>query len=232
MTLSSAHASQVRGIFLQTKSFYLNRGVRITPYYNLKTKYVNSINRKGEVKLNGALLDLLRGGGYVLYARHGEATVGEDQPYLNFLYCFTQRNLSEMGRRQAIYYGQILHSYQIPISYPVLTSPFCRTIETAQLAFGNAGVQVDPFWFEIYRLDGNISVTEQKGILDALQSRLEIIPPQGSNKVIIAHSFPEGIGLGQIRDMGTVIVRPLGQGNGYEIAARLSFVDLYNLSRY
>ncbi|HYE11014.1 MAG TPA: histidine phosphatase family protein, partial [Patescibacteria group bacterium] len=30
------------------------------------------------------LLDLLRGGGYILYARHGEATVGEDQPYMNF----------------------------------------------------------------------------------------------------------------------------------------------------
>lgn len=186
---------------------------------------------KGEVKLNGALLDLLRSGGYILYVRHGEATVGEDQPYPNFIYCFTQKNLSDTGRRQAIYYGQILRNLRIPISYPILTSPFCRTVETAQLAFASAGAQVDPFWFEIYRLSGNISGAEQKRILDTLQSRLEIIPPQGSNKVIIAHSFPSGIGLGQIPDMGTVVVRPLGQGNGYEIVGRLSLVDLQNLAR-
>lgn len=185
-----------------------------------------------EVKPNRSLLDLLRDGGYILYARHGEATVGEDQPYLNFLYCFTQRNLSEMGKRQAIYYGQILRNLRIPISYPVLTSPFCRTIETAQLAFISAGVQVDPFWFDIYRLSGNLSDAEQQRILYTLRSRLEIILPQGSNRVIIAHSFPEGIGLGQIPDMGTVIVRPRGQGNGYEVVAKLSLAGLLNLPRY
>ncbi|APM39844.1 histidine phosphatase family protein [Clostridium kluyveri] len=182
--------------------------------------------------MNNSLLDLLRGGGYILYVRHGEATVGEDQPYLNFLYCFTQRNLSEMGRRQAIYYGQILRNLRIPINYPVLTSPFCRTIETAQLAFGRSNVQIDPFWFEVYKLSGSISAAEQRRILGSFQSRLEVIPPQGSNKVIIAHSFPEGIGLGQIPNMGTVIVRPRGQGNGYEIISKLSLSDLVNLGRY
>jgi phosphohistidine phosphatase SixA len=81
--------------------------------------------------LHGALLDLLGVGGYILYARHGEANVGEDQPNLNFLNCYTQRNLSEMGRWQAVYYGQILRNLQIPVSYPVQSSPFCRAIETA-----------------------------------------------------------------------------------------------------
>lgn len=178
-----------------------------------------------------SLLDLLRNGGYVLYARHGEATVGEDLPSLNFQYCSTQRNLSEVGRRQAIYYGEILRSLQIPISYPIITSPFCRTIETAQLAFGRSSAQIDPFWFEIYKLSGNLSASEQKRILDSLQSELEIKPPQGSNKVIIAHSFPKGVGLGQIPNMGTVIVKPLGQGKGYEIINKLSLGDLANLLR-
>lgn len=182
--------------------------------------------------MNRSLLDLLRSGGYILYVRHGEATVGEDQPNLNFLYCFTQRNLSETGRRQAIYYGQIIRNLQIPINYPVLTSPLCRTIETAQLAFGTVNVQIDPFWFQAYRLSGNLFAAEQRRILDSLQKRLEMIPPQGSNMVIVAHSFPKGIGLGQIPDMGTVIVKPLGQGNGYEVVAKLSLADLFNLERY
>jgi hypothetical protein len=182
--------------------------------------------------LNRSLIDLLRGGGYILYAKHGEATIGIDQPNLNFLYCFTQRNLSETGRRQAIFYGQILRYLQIPISYPIQTSPFCRAIETAQLAFGNAGIQIDPFWFEVYKLSGNLSIAEQTRILDQLKLKLEVAPPLGSNRVIIDHSFPEGIGLGQITDMGTVIIRPLGRGNGYEVVSKLSLADLANLPRY
>lgn len=181
--------------------------------------------------MNRSLLKLLRGGGYLLYARHGEATIGVDQPNLNFRYCFTQRNLSRIGRRQAIYYGQILRSSRIPISYPILASPFCRTIETAQLAFGWANVQIDPFWFQIYKLSGNLSNAEQKRILDSLQAILEINPPQGSNRIIIAHSFPKGVGLGQIPNMGTVIVKPKGQGNGYEIISKLSLIDLADLLR-
>lgn len=179
-----------------------------------------------------SLLDLLKSGGYILYARHGEASVGEDSPDLDFRYCYTQKNLSELGRMQAIYYGQILANLQVPINNPVLASPFCRTIETAQLAFGSSYIQIDPFWFQVYRLSDNLSITERQSIIDSLQSRLEIIPPQGGNRVIIAHSFPEGIGLGQIPDMGTVIVRPKGQGNGYEVVAKLSLTDLLNLERY
>lgn len=182
--------------------------------------------------MNSSIFGLLRGGGYILYSKHGEATAGEDQPNLNFLCCFTQRNLSEMGRRQAVYYGQILRNLQIPISYPVLTSPFCRAIQTAQLAFGSVGIQIDPFWFEVYKLSGNLSGAEQRRILDYLKLKLEIKPPLGSNRVIIAHSFPEGIGLSQVSDMGTVIIKPLGQGNGYEIVSKLSLADLANLPRY
>lgn len=120
------------------------------------------------------LLDLLRDGGYILYTRHGEATVGEDLPNLNFQYCFTQRNLSEVGIRQAIYYGEILRSLRIPISYPIITSPFCRTIEMAQLAFGRGNVQIDPFWVEIYKLSGNLSASEQKRILDSLLPKYKV----------------------------------------------------------
>lgn len=181
--------------------------------------------------MNSSLFNSLRSGGYILYVKHGEATVGEDQPNLNFYYCNTQRNLSETGRRQAIYYGQLLRMLGLPVSYPILTSPFCRAIETGQLAFGRPNIQIDPFLFQIYRLSGNLPSTEQKRILDYLQSQLEVNPPQGSNKVIISHSFPQGIGLGQIPDMGTVIVKPLGRDRGYKIITKLSLEDLANLSR-
>lgn len=71
----------------------------------------------------------------------------------------------------------------------------------------------------------------KKKILDSLQIVLENKPPQGSNTVIITHSFPKGIGLGQIPNMGTVIVNPSGHGNGYEIVNKLSLSELGELSR-
>lgn len=172
-----------------------------------------------------SLLNYLRNGGFILYARHGEATVGRDLSNLNFGNCLTQRNLSELGRRQAIYFGQILRYFQIPITFPISTSPFCRAIETAQLAFGNGNVEVLPFWYEVYKLSGNVPSGDRKRILNNLQSLLETVPEEGRNKVIVAHGFPEGIGLGQIPDMGTVIVRPRGEGNGYEVVSQLSLAD-------
>ena len=179
--------------------------------------------------MNRSLLNSLRKGGFIFYARHGEATVGSDLPYLNFQNCLTQRNLSEKGRRQAIYYGEMLHYLQIPIKYPVSASPFCRAIETAQLAFGSGNVQVNPFWVEIYRLNGNLPIIDRQRILNNLQSVLETIPEQGKNKVIIAHSFPEGGGLGQLPDMETVIIKPRGEGNGNEVVSQLSLVVLSTL---
>jgi hypothetical protein len=143
---------KLRGCFLYptfTKSMELK--LKVIHY-----QYLDSIPQKEKSEMERSLLDLLRRGGFILYSRHGEATVGEDQPNLNFQYCFTQRNLSEVGRRQAIYYGQILRHLRIPISYPILTSPFCRTIETAQLAFGSSTIQIDPFWFDVYKLSGNL----------------------------------------------------------------------------
>ena len=167
---------------------------------------------------------------FLIYARHGEATVGEDQPYLNFQYCHTQKNLSEAGRSEAVYYGKLLRYWQILISTPIIASPFCRTIETAHLAFPYAPIRIDPFWLDIYKLSGNISKDGQTTIVTNLESMVEMKPPPGTNIDIIAHSFPKGIGLGEIANMGTVIIKPRGQGNGYEVVRKLTLADLANLA--
>ena len=179
--------------------------------------------------MNGSLLNSLRKGGFILYARHGEATVGEDLPYLNFQDCLTQRNLSEKGRWQASYYGEIVRHLQIPIQSFVSASPFCRTIITAQLAFGWCNVQINPFWYEIYRLSGNLPSSDIQSILTNFNSVLETIPVEGKNKMIVAHGFPKGIGLGEIPYMGTVIIKPKGVGNGFEVVGRLALEDWRSL---
>ncbi|MNI85890.1 hypothetical protein D3C73_1429230 [compost metagenome] len=70
---------------------------------------------------------------------------------------------------------------------------------------------------------------EQQKTLNDLTSVLEVLPSPRANKVIIAHSFPQGIGLGEITNLGTVIVKPRGRGHGYEVVGRLTLDELTSL---
>ncbi|MBU8906833.1 histidine phosphatase family protein [Desertibacillus haloalkaliphilus] len=169
-----------------------------------------------------SFLEHLRQGSYIFYARHAEATAGEDSTFMNIQDCSTQRNLSERGRNQARTYGEIFARSNIPVTLFIFSSPLCRTIETAQLAFGPNNVQVDPFWLNFYQLSGQLHPTKQANILNTLHLVLETPPPAGINKVIIAHSFPPGVGLGRMPNMGTIVVRPRGQGRGYEVVGQLT----------
>ncbi|GGF18293.1 hypothetical protein GCM10010954_16300 [Halobacillus andaensis] len=175
---------------------------------------------RGERRQN--LLNSLKEGGYILYARHAEATMGEDQPTIDLEDCTTQRNLSDRGRQQAVMYGETLRRLGIPIDEPILASPFCRTKETAGLAFGEPNVEVDPFWINIYNLSSDLPLEEEGRILTELTTILESPPPEGTNTLIIAHGFPGGVGLGEMSNMGTVVVKPMGRGNGYDMLTYLS----------
>ena len=79
----------------------------------------------------------LRAGGLVLAFRHAIAPGTFDPPQFKLGDCSTQRNLSEEGREQARRIGAWFKQRGLrPES--VRTSPWCRCIETAQLAFGRA----------------------------------------------------------------------------------------------
>ena len=51
--------------------------------------------------------------------------------------CATQRNLTDEGRRHAQAIGEAFRSRRIDVDR-VLSSPWCRCLETARLAFGRA----------------------------------------------------------------------------------------------
>lgn len=183
--------------------------------------------------MDQALLNALKDGGNILYVRHGEATVGEDEPNLDFRYCFTQRNLSGSGKMQAINYGNLLRSLQIPLSYPIEVSPYCRTIETGLLAFGGQNIQVEPVWMEVNELNKELPQSDKSKIITDVKSKLEIPPPDGMNKLVIAHSFPKGIELGEIGNLETVVIKPLGKGNGYQVIGRFTMEEINNsINRY
>ncbi|RAI98308.1 histidine phosphatase superfamily protein (branch 1) [Paenibacillus pabuli] len=176
------------------------------------------------------LINDLRKGGYILYVRHGEATLGEDQQDLSLTDCSTQRNLSARGMDQAKKYGEAIRKLHIPVNFPVESSPLCRTVQTAEAAFGKPNVTVNEFWMNIYELSKNINTEDAQNIIQAFKNEVERITPNTSNRVIIAHSFPQGMGLGDIPYMGTVILKPLGNHMGYEIVKRLTLEDVLRLA--
>ncbi len=51
--------------------------------------------------------------------------------------CKSERNLSDQGRQNAESLGKKFIAYNIPIS-KIMHSPFCRTTDTAHIAFGKA----------------------------------------------------------------------------------------------
>lgn len=74
------------------------------------------------------------GDGSVLLYRHANAPGIGDPPNFKLGDCSTQRNLDNAGRRQATRIGQALRERGVLVS-AVWASPWCRTIETAALAF-------------------------------------------------------------------------------------------------
>src|SRR6476660_1445130 len=85
-----------------------------------------------------ALVSALRAGGFVLYFRHASTDFGQnDDSMTTFEDCAKQRNLTDIGRSEAHVIGAAIRELGIPVGR-VLASPFCRTVETAMLAFGMA----------------------------------------------------------------------------------------------
>lgn len=78
----------------------------------------------------------LHSGGHVVLIRHAitEPGVG-DPPGFTIGNCSTQRNLSAQGRIDATRIGEAFRSRGIAVS-EVLSSRWCRCIDTAMLAFG------------------------------------------------------------------------------------------------
>src|SRR5262245_46603291 len=84
------------------------------------------------------LLAALRQGGYVLYFRHAATDFSQnDEKMKRYEDCADQRNLIDRGRADARAAGAAIRALKIPVER-VLASPFCRTVETAQLMFGRA----------------------------------------------------------------------------------------------
>jgi phosphohistidine phosphatase SixA len=84
----------------------------------------------------------LRGHAAVALMRHADAPGAGDPPGWRLDDCSTQRNLSDRGRADARSTGDRLRAEKVPVAR-VLSSPWCRCVDTARLMDVGA-VQVEP----------------------------------------------------------------------------------------
>ena len=157
---------------------------------------------------------LLEGGGQVILVRHAITTPGAgDPPGMRLDECSTQRNLTEEGRSHARRIGEAFRKRKVPVAR-VLSSPWCRCIETARLAFGKAEAS-QPLSNLFGRQENRPKQLEQLNVLVGER-------PKGANLVLVSHgstiSALTGISPGT---GGMVILTPQGAGR-FRIAGQLS----------
>jgi hypothetical protein len=129
-----------------------------------------------------ALLSKLRHGGYVLYLRHASTDSSQDDAQMkSYEDCASQRNLTDKGRGEARQLGAQIKRLAIPIGR-VYASPFCRTRETAQLAFGR--------YERSDEARGGPANTNDPLRYEPLRRMLTTKPPSGQNAVIASHGNP------------------------------------------
>jgi hypothetical protein len=158
------------------------------------------------------LLTFLRSGDHVLYFRHFDT--GEDTPdYISASMgqCATQRQLNAKGAMQAIAVRDAFQTLKIPVS-KVLSSPFCRAWQSADLAFGGHKV-----------VDGlKLPKSPTKEFSQALEAQmaktlaplLAELPKSGTNTIIFAHddNLP-AVGAPYPETQGEALLfRPNGKG--------------------
>jgi phosphohistidine phosphatase SixA len=150
--------------------------------------------------------DQLRRGGVVLVIRHAATDFSKaDRNPVDLKDCHTQRNLSAEGRRDAKRIGQGARRLQLRIG-AVLSSPFCRTRETATLAFGRT--TISSALLNTVIADHNAAWRRHIG---AARRLLGTKPAAGRVTVLVTHGSVVGDATGLTLEEGeTLVFRPLG----------------------
>ena len=162
------------------------------------------------------LVTALQGGGYVVYFRHAATDFSQtDTDTQNLADCSTQRNLVPEGRADARAIGRAFRALRIPVGQ-VLASKYCRTRQTALLAFGRVRTTSN-----ITSLPSAETPLEEARRVEALRELLGKPPAPGKNRVLVAHLFNIQAAAGVLLEEGeAAIFEPRG-GKRFRLVATL-----------
>jgi phosphohistidine phosphatase SixA len=150
-------------------------------------------------RMQGAeLVKAVQQGGTVILLRHTSTERHSDET-IKFVMedCTTQRTLTDEGRREAKQIGEAFQKLGIQVD-EVLSSPYCRTLETGRIAFGKATAT------DVLSVGDALSVDGKVGRGTEIRKLLDTPPAAGKNTILITHtgnllysfgldSRPEGI---------------------------------------
>ena len=176
--------------------------------------FLVAIGSSGCALADERLWTLLKGGGQVVLIRHTITTPGAgDPPGMRLDDCGTQRNLTDEGRRHARRIGEEFRSHGVPVER-VLSSPWCRCLETARLAFGKAETSAP-----LSNLFGRGENRERQ-----VQEMRTLVGEKrgGANLVLVSHGSTILALTGVSPATGEmVVVTPQGEGR-FAVAGRLA----------
>jgi phosphohistidine phosphatase SixA len=160
-------------------------------------------------------IGLLKAGGHVILMRHMTTTPGVGDPEgFRLGDCSTQRNLSETGRAEAQRFGETLRRNGIAIAR-VLSSPWCRCVDSAQLALPEARVETDDSLASFFQ---NRDSSGQRSALQTVRATIAGWSGPG-NLLMVTHqqniSALAGVSLSQ---GAMLILKP--KPGGYDIVAQ------------
>jgi len=159
-----------------------------------------------------AMWALLKRGGQFAMIRHATAPGTFDPPGMRLDDCATQRNLDEQGREEARRMGAAFRTRGIPVD-KVLSSRWCRCVDTARLAFGRVDL-----WEPI---DGARPSSDLETRRTAEVRRFVSTPFSGGNVILVTHNFNIRALTGLSTASGEIVVLTPRGNDRFEIAGRL-----------
>lgn len=142
-----------------------------------------------------AVLKVLQRGGVVAAFRHADAPGTFDPPDFKLGECSTQRNLGDNGRAQAQRIGAWFNERGLK-PRRVRSSPWCRCLDTATLAFGEAEA-----WAALSSTVGGTA----SGQVEAMHAALRSLPAAGF-EVWVTHQFTLSALVGESTSQGEALL--------------------------
>jgi len=164
---------------------------------------------------DGDAAALLRDGGVVFALRHALAPGTFDPPQFKPGDCSTQRNLSEEGRAQARRIGEWFKARSLQPAR-VRSSPWCRCVDTATLAFGTA----DP-WAALGSPRGASETTNAESLLALRRAVAQARGQHGRFEVWVTHNFVLSDLVGTGAASGEGVVLKADAAGAIQVLARL-----------
>ena len=171
-------------------------------------------------QLEPKLLDALQRGGYVLLIRHTSTDLIKEPSPMDLANCADQNRLNDQGRDEARALSAAFKTHKIPVG-KILSSGYCRTMETARLAFGRSlpsEILLHPVYKPVSGAPVPLPYTAR---IEMLKQLLVTAPDAGANTVLVTHgeNIKDSTGV-QVDKGETIIFRPDGRG-GSNMAGRV-----------